>query len=56
MLSAIDLIKEGIFLRVGTCTEIKIWYDQWIPKPSSYSIQTPINTLHHDAIVKELIE
>ena len=35
---------------------IKIWEDRWIPSPSTYSIQSPVTILEHDAKVCSLID
>lgn len=33
-----------------------MWGDKWIPMPSTFSVQSPINTLPADAKVKDLID
>lgn len=33
LFSAIDLIKEGIFWRVGTGSKIGVWHDSWLHFP-----------------------
>jgi hypothetical protein len=43
-------------LRVGDGRSIKIWEDRWIPSPSTYSIQSPVYILEHDAKVCSLID
>ena len=50
------LIQQGMMWKVGDGRSIKIWGDRWIPSPSTYSVQSPINILEHDAKVYSLID
>jgi hypothetical protein len=50
------LLKEGLVWRVGNGESIKIWHDKWIPTPTSYMIQSPVNVLPTDACVSALID
>jgi ribonuclease HI len=55
ILSTQDLIKEGMIWRIGNGNDIKIWKDRWIPKPSTYLIQSPCQILTEEARVSELM-
>jgi hypothetical protein len=50
------LIQEGLFWRIGNGTKVHIWGDKWLPKPSTYCIQSPPKGLDSDALVSELID
>jgi hypothetical protein len=41
--------------RVGNGESIKIWEDRWIPKPTLYTIQTPVRVLNGAAKVSSLL-
>jgi len=38
LLSATDLLKEGLVWRVGDGKSIHIWNDWWLPTPSSFMV------------------
>lgn len=48
--------KDGLIWRIGNGESIKVWTDRWIPRPSTFMIQTPIASLDVDAKVAELID
>jgi hypothetical protein len=50
------LIQEGLFWRIGNRSKVHIWGDKWLPKPSTYCIQSPPKGLDSDALVSELID
>lgn len=52
---ATHLLKEVLIWRVGDGTKIHVWKDKWLPRASSYKVQSPVNTLSEDALVAELI-
>jgi ribonuclease HI len=54
--NAKKLLQQGLIWRVGDGSSIHIWHDRWIPKPSTYTIQSPIRCLDNEATVKELID
>ncbi|KAG6713712.1 hypothetical protein I3842_05G167400 [Carya illinoinensis] len=54
--SSISLIKEIVVWRVGNGHSIRVWHDKWLPKPTTYKVQTPINRLSTDSTVVELID
>ncbi|KAF5477145.1 hypothetical protein F2P56_003817 [Juglans regia] len=53
--AARELIKKGSIWRIGNGQDTKIWNYRWLPQPSSYMVQTPIQVLHAEARVAELI-
>jgi hypothetical protein len=54
--NAKSLLKQGLMWRVGDGASVHIWHDRWIPKPSTYSIQSPIRCLDSEAKVSALID
>ncbi|KAF5447221.1 hypothetical protein F2P56_032789 [Juglans regia] len=50
-----ELIKKGSIWRIGNGQDTKIWNCRWLPRPSSYMVQTPIQVLNAEARVVELI-
>lgn len=50
-----ELLKEGLMWRIGNGRLTGIWTDKWIPKASTFMIQTPCRNLPIDAKVGELI-
>jgi hypothetical protein len=56
LLAARDLFKEGLFWRVGNGTAVKIWGDKWIPRPTSFTVQSPCRILEENATVNQLID
>lgn len=51
-----DLVKAGQLWRVSNGQNIKIWYDKWLPIPSSYMVQSSIKILHREDTVDKLLE
>jgi hypothetical protein len=43
--SAKELVQQGLILRVGDGNCIKMWGDRWIPKPTSFQVQSPLTYL-----------
>lgn len=56
LLSACDLLKNGLIWRVGDGKDIWIWGDIWFPTPISVSVQSPRQILAEDARVANLID
>lgn len=54
-MSACDVLKNGLILRVGDGSDVRIWGDKWLLSPTSFSIQSLHRILAMDARVKELI-
>lgn len=56
ILSAKNLLQAGIVWRIVDGQSVHIWGDKWIPKMSSFSIQTPCRILPMEAKVCNMIE
>lgn len=56
IISAKSVIEHWTMWRIGDGEDMQVWGDKWIPMPSTFSVQTPINTLPADAKVKDLID
>jgi hypothetical protein len=50
------VIDHGTIWRIGDGENVRVWKDCWIPYPTSFSVQTPINTTPAEARVSELID
>ncbi|XP_042974589.1 uncharacterized mitochondrial protein AtMg00310-like [Carya illinoinensis] len=50
-----NLLKEGLRLRVGNGNSIRIWGQKWLPTPSSFCNQSPCSILDKEAKFSELI-
>jgi len=55
ILSANNLVEGGTIWRVGNGNQIRVWKDRWLSSYHSNKVQAPINLLHKDATVSELI-
>lgn len=53
--SAGDLLKEGLYWRVGNGAKVKIWGERWLSTPSSLCVQSPLKILNKDDRVVRLI-
>ncbi len=56
LLSAIDLLKEGLVWRVGDGKSIHIWNERWLPTPTSFLVQSPPRMISTDLAVSTLID
>jgi hypothetical protein len=56
IISAKGLIKQETIWRVGNGEDIRVWGDCWLPKPSTFSVQSPRTRLEHDAKVCDLMD
>jgi hypothetical protein len=56
LMASRDLLREGLFWRIGDGESTRIWGDKWIPKPSSFLVQSPCVILNPEAKVKELMD
>jgi hypothetical protein len=56
ILSAKELLQQGVIWRVGDGQNIKVWGDKWVPKATSYSIQTPPRVISKNYTVAALID
>ncbi|KAF5458995.1 hypothetical protein F2P56_022987 [Juglans regia] len=52
---ALDLLKDGMVWRVGNGKSVRIWGDRWVPKPSSFCIQSPAKILSPNSRVCDLL-
>ena len=51
-----DILKKGLIWRIGNGNNIKIWGEKWLPKPTTYTVQSPPNTLNRELLVCDLID
>jgi hypothetical protein len=56
IISAKIVIHHGLIWRIGDGKDARIWGDSWIPRPSTFSIQSPVWLLHPQARVVEVID
>lgn len=49
-------MKQGLIWRIGNGQKVKIMRDRWFPRPSTYTIQSPIVVLDEEAHVSEIID
>lgn len=53
--SSINFVREGMFWKIGTRHNVRIWHDKWLPL-TSFKAQSPISLLPGDTKVTDLIE
>ena len=51
-----DLLQEGLFWRVGNRKQICIWGDKWLPRESTFKVQSLRCRLEEKATVAELVD
>jgi hypothetical protein len=56
ILGSCDILKEGLYNRIGNGENTRIWGDKWIPISSTYVIQSPPRLLDATSTVSELID
>ncbi|XP_059436298.1 uncharacterized mitochondrial protein AtMg00310-like [Corylus avellana] len=56
ILGSCDLLKEGLYRRIGNGQTTQIWGEKWIHIPYTYAIHSPPRLLNDNAIVSELID
>jgi hypothetical protein len=54
--SAKDLVQQGLIWRVGDGNSIHVWDDRWIPRPTSFLVQSPPNQIAGNSLVSNLID
>jgi hypothetical protein len=54
--NARKVLERGLMWRVGNGDNIQIWQDKWIPKPTTYKIQSPCGSMDSLAKVNTLID
>jgi hypothetical protein len=50
-----ELLEEGLMWRIGNGKDVKIWGNNWIPKPTSYIAHSTSRMLDPDSKVSDLI-
>jgi hypothetical protein len=45
-----------MFWRIGNGRSVRIWGDKWVPRPSTFTVQSSCNILPQDGTVRCLIE
>jgi hypothetical protein len=55
-MTAQSVLKNGLQWRVGNETEIKVWSDKWLPRPTTYKPISPRRILDQQAYVSDLID
>jgi hypothetical protein len=56
ILGACDILKEGLFCKIGDGENTRIWGDKWVPIPITFAIHSFPRELNGDAKVAELID
>jgi hypothetical protein len=54
--SSQNILKEGLYWRIGNGEKTYIWGEKWVPLSSSYSIQSPPKHGYEGARVSDLID
>jgi hypothetical protein len=55
LLASKELIHSGAIWRIGIGRDVRVWGEKWIPKPNSYSVQTPRPDQLENMFVSNLI-
>lgn len=50
----LEVVREGAFWRVSNGDQIKIWGQMWLPRPTTFAVQSPMKLLTEDSKVKDL--
>lgn len=56
LLAAKSVLQRGLRWRVGNGQSVCMWNDKWLPKPTTFHVISPVNLLHFNAKVCELID
>ncbi|XP_042954744.1 uncharacterized protein LOC122291171 [Carya illinoinensis] len=51
-----EVLKEGIFWCIGNGNSVRLWHDRWIPRPTSYTVQSLRKVLDDNSKVSCLID
>jgi hypothetical protein len=54
--NARSLLSKGLMWRVGDGKAIKVWGEQWIPTPTTFTVQSSLRILDENALVADLID
>jgi hypothetical protein len=55
ILAGREVLEAGMIWRIEDGKSVAIWADRWIPRPTTFSMLSPCNTLPPSAHVEELI-
>ncbi|XP_035547377.1 uncharacterized mitochondrial protein AtMg00310-like [Juglans regia] len=55
-LEAKKVLEEGLIWRIGNGEGVSIWRDKWIPQPTTFKVQTPLDQRHACWRVSNLID
>jgi hypothetical protein len=56
ILGASDILKEGLFCKIGNGENTRIWGDRWVPIPTTFAIHSMPKGVDGEAKVAELID
>jgi hypothetical protein len=56
ILGASDILKEGLFCKIGNGKNTRIWGDRWVPIPTTFAIHSVPRGVDGEAKVAELID
>jgi hypothetical protein len=56
ILGASDILKEGLFCKIGNGENTRIWGDRWVPIPTTFAIHSVPRGVDGEAKVAELID
>ncbi|XP_042939571.1 uncharacterized protein LOC122274613 [Carya illinoinensis] len=55
-LEARPILQEGLFWRIGNGDFVNIWTEKWLPRPSSFKVQSPLKAEFAASKVSTLID
>ncbi|KAK9990469.1 hypothetical protein SO802_025454 [Lithocarpus litseifolius] len=55
IIAAQGIVQAGHRWHIGDGASVRIWHDKWLPRPSTYQVVPPQNTLPKEATVSSLI-
>lgn len=55
-MTAKTVLQEGLIWRVGNGESVNIWFDRWIPRPSTFKVQSPMQDHYVGWKVSSLID
>ncbi|KAF5449709.1 hypothetical protein F2P56_030126 [Juglans regia] len=55
-LEARKVLEEGLIWRIGNREGVSLWRDKWIPQPTTFKVQTPLDQRHAHWKVSNLID
>ncbi|XP_042964722.1 uncharacterized protein LOC122298944 [Carya illinoinensis] len=51
-----EVLREGMLWCIGNGNSVRIWKDKWIPRPTSYKVQSTVRVLDESSKVSCLID